>query len=153
MVVRFKTSFVLHDGGGDKGHSPPSISEGEPPPLMPDDSMPIGAACSDSGGQDETWKVKVAQAMWAKSGKRPANEFLDGTGEPQWASAEIMRISREMCLADLRKERLPKHNPYVGNFHRGISVSNASHPTWDLQVLFSRAVSFLRASLIACRKT
>jgi len=87
--------------------------------------------------EDEGWKAKIAQAMWEKSGTGPTNgwaQFVDGTGEPLWASAEFMRITREMCLADLRKERLPKHNPYVGNFHRGISVSNASHPTWDLQV-------------------
>ena len=123
-----------HDWGAGDVHSPPSPWGGDLPPLMPDDSTPARDTCVGSGGHDETWKVKVAQAMWAKFGKRPVNEFLDGRGEPQWASAEIMRISREMCMADLRKERLPKHNPYVGNFHRGISVSNASHPTWDLQV-------------------
>ena len=87
-----------------------------------------------SPGGDDKWKEKVAQAMHAKFGKRLSNEFIDGKGEPQWASKELMRISREMCLANLSKDRLPKHNPYVQNFHRGISVSNATHPTWDLQV-------------------
>ena len=85
----------------------------------------------DLAADDADWKAKVARAMHAKSGKFFSNEFLDGQGEPQWASAEFMRITREMFLADLRKERLPKHNPYVGNFHRGVSVSNAAHPTWE----------------------
>jgi hypothetical protein len=103
-------------------------------PLTPSHSAHLLMARSVGFCEDEEWKAKMCHAMCIKSGRELKNEFLDGTGEPQWASEEFMRISRDMCLADLRRERLPKHNPYIGNFHRGISVSNASFPTWDFQV-------------------
>ena len=83
--------------------------------------------------QDDAWKVVMAKAVAEKFGRSASRVFADA-GARDWGSKELMRITEEMCLADLRRDRLPRHNPYVGSFHRGIAVSNASHPTWDLQV-------------------